>query len=111
MGMVNSEDAPSAAPAPRPVARQPLPRWTVPVVAVLVLAAAAVASVLLWRWIDGLMLGNAVMEKKAAAPGRVEAGGVGRGGRQALRSTWRRDGNEPGNLELAQRERVQAHAV
>jgi uncharacterized protein YjbI with pentapeptide repeats len=42
-----------------------LPRWTVPVVAAVVLVVAGVVLVLLWQWIDRLALRD--MEKKAAA--------------------------------------------
>lgn len=86
----------------RSVWRSPLPRWTVPVVAVVVLVATVVVLVALWRWIDGLALADA--EKRAAA--KLEAVkvaasiAVGGGGLFALYLAARRQRIQ--ELELAQ---------
>ncbi|WNV86689.1 hypothetical protein [Umezawaea sp. Da 62-37] len=108
--MVNSEDSPVNTPAPvAGVVRPPLPRWTVPAVAVAVLAVTAVASVLLWTWVDGLQLEQ---DKRATAVLEVfklaASVAVGGGGLFALYLAARRQRTQ--ELELAQREKVQAHA-
>jgi hypothetical protein len=112
-GMVDTENRPSTPPAattPAVVAsaRSPLPRWTVPVVAVLVLGAAAVASVFLWRWVDDLQLPQ---DKRATAlldvlklAASITVGG---GGLFALYLAARRQRTQ--ELELEQRKQVQAH--
>jgi hypothetical protein len=94
----------------------PLPRWTVPVVAVVVLLAAAAALIMLWQWIDGLALADA--EKKATAQMdavKVAASVAVGGGLFALYLAARRQRTQELELaarhaELAQRDRVQAHA-
>ncbi|MBN9747901.1 hypothetical protein DMP23_43615 [Amycolatopsis sp. A1MSW2902] len=95
--------------AGRESARSPLSRWTVPVVAFIVLSAAVLTLVALWQWIDGLTLASA--DKKAAAQldaVKVAASiAVGGGGLFALYLAARRLRIQ--ELELAQRERVQAH--
>lgn len=97
--------------------RPPLPRWTVPVVALLVTASAVVVLVALWRWIDGLALAD--VEKRATAQldaVKVAASiAVGGGGLFALYLAARRQRTQESELdarhaELAQRDRVQAHA-
>ncbi|PRY35090.1 pentapeptide repeat-containing protein [Umezawaea tangerina] len=116
--MVDSENTSIVPTLSSPVARAPLPRWTVPVVAVLVLGAAAVASALLWRWVDGLAFVDS--DKKAAAYLDVlklaASIAVGGGGLFALYLAARRQRTQELELEerkreLEQRERVQAHAV
>ncbi|MFE5564999.1 pentapeptide repeat-containing protein [Amycolatopsis japonica] len=125
--MTDATDKSQPIPGPRPsasisapsggVARIPLPRWTVPVVAVVVVLAAAVALIVLWRWIDGLALAD--VEKKATAQldaVKVAASiAVGGGGLFALYLAARRQRTqelelEARHAELAQRDRVQAHA-
>jgi len=64
MDMVDSQDVP-ATPSNSVTPRTPLPRWTVPVVALVVLATTAVVLVVLWRWVDGLALVD--VDKKATA--------------------------------------------
>jgi hypothetical protein len=115
MVMVDSANSSTNSSAPAPVAaltRPPLPRWTVPVVALLVLGLAAVASVLLWHWVDELTLNDALVEKKATAHLDVlklaASIAVGGGGLFALYLAARRQRTQ--ELELAQREKVQAHA-
>jgi hypothetical protein len=110
--MVSSEDASVIEPLPGPRSSAPLslPRWTVPVVAVVVLAVVAVASVLLWQWVDGLVFVDA--DKKSTAHLDVlkltASIAVGGGGLFALYLAARRQRTQ--ELELAQRERAQAHA-
>ncbi|MEU7790571.1 pentapeptide repeat-containing protein [Amycolatopsis sp. NPDC049159] len=105
---------------PRPL----LPRWTVPVVAVVVLAAAGVAGWVLWQWIDSLALADP--EKKAAAQldvVKVSASvAVAGGGLFALYLATRRQRTQELELEarhaelrhrqaeLDQRDRTQDHA-
>lgn len=48
-----------------PDSRPPLPRWTVPVVAVAVLLVSAAALVVLWVWIDSLRFAD--VDKRATA--------------------------------------------
>jgi uncharacterized protein YjbI with pentapeptide repeats len=93
-----------------------LPRWTAPVVAVLVISATALVLVLLWRWIDGLALTDPV--KKATAhldAVKVAASiAVAGGGLFALYLAARRQRIQELELsvrhdELAQRDQVQAH--
>ncbi|WNV92092.1 pentapeptide repeat-containing protein [Umezawaea sp. Da 62-37] len=115
-GTVDSEGSPAAAPEPgKP--RAGLPRWTVPVVAVLVLGVTVVTSVLLWRWVDGLTFADA--DKKSTAYLDVlklaASIAVGGGGLFALYLAARRQRTQELELEkrteeLAQRERAQAHA-
>jgi hypothetical protein len=112
MVMVDSESSSTNSSAPAPVAalaRPPLPRWTVPVVALLVLGLATVASVLLWQWVDGLAFADT--DKKSAAHLDVlklaASIAVGGGGLFALYLAARRQRTQ--ELELAQRERAQAH--
>ncbi|WNV86707.1 pentapeptide repeat-containing protein [Umezawaea sp. Da 62-37] len=107
-GMVNSEDNTTNISVPLTGAvRPPLPRWTVPAVAVGVLAVTAVASVLLWTWVNGLQLPQ---DKRATAVLEVfklaASVAVGGGGLFALYLAARRQRTQ--ELELAQRERVQA---
>ncbi|PRY35321.1 uncharacterized protein YjbI with pentapeptide repeats [Umezawaea tangerina] len=89
--------------------RPPLPQWTVPVVAVVVLAVTAVASLLLWNWVNSLQLKQ---EQRATAVLEVfklaASVAVGGGGLFALYLAARRQRTQ--ELELAQREKVQAHA-
>ncbi|MFE0026818.1 pentapeptide repeat-containing protein [Amycolatopsis sp. NPDC059021] len=104
---------------PRPAertGRAPLPRWTVPVAAVVVLLTATVVLIVLWRWIDDLALADP--EKRAAAhldAVKVAASiAVGGGGVFALYLAARRQRTQEFELaaryaELAQRDRVQAH--
>ena len=97
--------------------RPPLPRWTVPVVALLVSGTAVVVLAVLWRWIDGLALVD--VEKRAAtqldAVKIAASTAVGGGGLFALYLAARRQRTQELELdvrhaELAQRDRVQAHA-
>jgi hypothetical protein len=113
---VGTEDGLAVTPAPK-AARTGLPRWTVPVVAVLVLTATTLVSVLLWRWVDGLTFADA--DKKSIAHLDVlklaASIAVGGGGLFALYLAARRQRTQELELEkradeLAQRERVQAHA-
>ncbi|WP_257902951.1 pentapeptide repeat-containing protein [Saccharothrix obliqua] len=116
-------------PLPRPTPpsqREPLPRWTVPVVAAVVLLAAAAAGWLLWRWIDGLALADPGQKDRAAAQldaVKLAASiAVGGGGLFALYLAARRQRTQELELrarhaelahreaELAQRDRVQAHS-
>lgn len=99
--------------------RSPLRRWTVPVVAVLVLGAVTVVSVLLWQWIDRLTLTDSLVEKKASAHLDVlklaASIAVGGGGLFALYLAARRQRTQELELEerkreLAQRDKVQVHA-
>jgi uncharacterized protein YjbI with pentapeptide repeats len=111
MDMVNSEDPSTATPASSSVARPPLRRWTVLAFALLVLASTTAASVLLWHWVDGLTFVDA--DKKSTAHLDVlkltASIAVGGGGLFALYLAARRQRTQ--ELELAQREEVQAHAV
>ncbi|MFE2754015.1 pentapeptide repeat-containing protein [Actinosynnema sp. NPDC059335] len=101
---------PRPAPAAVPSRREPLPRWTVPVVAAVVLLAAAVTGWLLWRWIDGLALAD--VEKKAAAQldaVKIAASiAVAGGGLFALYLAARRQRTQ--ELELQARHAELAHA-
>ncbi|MFE9750245.1 pentapeptide repeat-containing protein [Saccharothrix saharensis] len=99
--------------------RTPLSRWTVPVVVAVVLAAAVVVLVVLWRWIDGLALADPASKDKAAAQlDAVKIAAslvVSGGGVFALYLATRRQRTQELELqvrqaELAQRDRVQAHA-
>jgi hypothetical protein len=81
----------------------------VPVVALLVLGLATVVSVLLWQWVNDLQLPQ---DKRATALLDVvkltASIAVGGGGLFALYLAARRQRTQ--ELELAQREKVQAHA-
>jgi uncharacterized protein YjbI with pentapeptide repeats len=90
--------------------RPPLPRWTVPVVAAVVLVASGVTLWALWRWIDGLALADAAKRATAQLDAVKTASGIaiGGGGLFALYLAARRQRTQ--ELELAQRERAQAHA-
>ncbi|WNV86703.1 pentapeptide repeat-containing protein [Umezawaea sp. Da 62-37] len=108
--MVDFENSTVNTPVPvAGVVRPPLPRWTVPAVAVAVLAVTAVASVLLWTWVNGLQLPQ---DKRATAVLEVfklaASVAVGGGGLFALYLAARRQRTQ--ELELAQREKFQAHA-
>lgn len=93
----------------RGASRSPLPRWTVPVVAVVMVAISAGVLALMWLWVDGLMFADP--DKKAAAlldTMKIAASfAVGGGGLFALYLAARRQRTQ--ELELAQRERVQDH--
>lgn len=92
-------------PAP---SRPPLPRWTVPVVAAVVLVASGVVLWALWRWIDGLALADAGRRATAQLDAVRAASGIAIGGGLfALYLSARRQRTQ--ELELAQRERAQAH--
>ncbi|GAA4547006.1 pentapeptide repeat-containing protein [Amycolatopsis samaneae] len=111
-----TDDSAQPRSVPGGTARPPLPRWTVPVAAVVVLLTTIVVLVLLWRWVDGLALADA--EKKATAhldAVKIAASiAVGGGGVFALYLAARRQRTQEFELaaryaELAQRDRVQAH--
>lgn len=96
--------------------RAPLPRWTVPTVAVVVLVASVIVLAVLWRWIDTLTLADG--EKKATAQLdaiKIAASiAVGGGGLFALYLAARRQRTQELELmaryaELAQRDRAQNH--
>ncbi|MEV8439900.1 pentapeptide repeat-containing protein [Actinosynnema sp. NPDC051121] len=93
-------------PAP---SRPPLSRWTVPVVAAVVLVTSGVVLWALWRWIDGLALADAGKRAAAQLDAVKTASGIaiGGGGLFALYLAARRQRTQ--ELELAQRERAQAH--
>jgi hypothetical protein len=104
----------STDPAPR---RVPLPRWTVPIVAVVALLLGAAVLVLLWRWIDGLPFADAEKRATAHIEALKVASGIviGGGGLFALYLAARRQRTQESELEvrrieLAQRDRVQIHA-
>lgn len=109
-GRVVSVSTPAESRSGGVTSRSPLPRWTVPVVAIAVLSVSATALAVLWMWIDGLPFADA--DKKAAAlldTVKVAASfAVGGGGLFALYLAARRQRTQ--ELELAQRERVQEHA-
>ncbi len=97
--------------------RAPLPRWTVPTVAVVVLVASVIVLAVLWRWIDTLVLPDG--EKKATAQLdaiKIAASiAVGGGGLFALYLAARRQRTQELELmaryaELTQRDRAQNHA-
>lgn len=104
--------------------RLPLPRWTVPVVGVLVLLVAGVALVVMWRWVDSLALADP--EKKATTQLEVikAASGIAIGGgglfalylaarrqrTQELELEVRHDELRNRQVELVQRDRTQEHA-
>jgi hypothetical protein len=61
--MVNSTNSSALAPVAA-LARPPLPRWTVPAVALLVLVVDVVVTVAMWRWVDAALFDP---DKRAAA--------------------------------------------
>lgn len=102
----------------RRTARTPLPRWTVPVVALVALAAAVGAGWLLWWWITRLDFTDPAAKDRASAQldtVKIAASiAVGGGGLFALYLAARRQRTqelelEARHVELAQRDRVQAH--
>lgn len=102
------EPLPLAQPGAR---RPPLPKWTVPVAALVVLAVAGGTLLVLWQWIDGLALVNpADKDRVSAQLDAIKTAlgiAVGGGGLFALYLAARRQRTQ--ELELAQRERAQVH--
>jgi hypothetical protein len=97
--------------------RAPLPRWTVPVVAVIALLLGATVLVALWRWIDGLPFADTENRASAHIEALKVASGIviGGGGLFALYLAARRQRTQELELEvrrseLAQRDRVQTHS-
>ncbi|TQM80958.1 hypothetical protein FHX81_3317 [Saccharothrix saharensis] len=95
-------------PNPPHPSRPPLPRWTVPIVAGVVLVVSGVTLWALWRWIDGLALADAGKRATAQLDAVKTASGIAVGGGLfALYLAARRQRTQ--ELELSQRERAQAH--
>jgi len=117
MSMDNSKDVPAVPPAPNMVAaRSPLQRRTMAAVALLVLVVDVVITVAMWHWVDSALPD---LDKRATAHLDVlklaASIVVGGGGLFALYLAARRQQTQEFELEerkreLAQREKVQAHA-
>ena len=107
--MISSENGTPTTTGSPVVARSPLPQWTVPVVALLVLVVDVGVTVAMWWWVDRALPD---LDKRAAAQLDVlklaASIAVGGGGLFALYLAARRQRIQ--ELELAQREKVQAHA-
>jgi uncharacterized protein YjbI with pentapeptide repeats len=119
-----TDSAGASNPPAAALSRAPLPRWTVPVVAGVVLVIAGVVLVVLWRWVDGLALADAEQRAtahldviKTASAIAVGGGGVfalylaaRRQRTQELELQVRRDELRNRQVELEQRDRAQRHA-